>query len=299
MTETEHPPAPPRLDYAPGRSLVTRIGRRRLVWLAIIGSVVLTLTIWSDPVSQRFARWRAERSYRQVQQSCLTYTAPADRVVYEEDPAYATDLLKLSPSYAPIIGANALNRPIAAPMLQPPVMFTEPLWTRYSGGVHPIAPAPLGAAFMGERTTRSGERRLVCVGLAMQLRQPSSTGAPWSMNRWLQAWSFKVGSLDGPDQLAPMGQMFIDSRTPRARPGESDPLTGDPRNPFNPPFPLRLYAGQPDPNDRSRFTIGYELQGRRGVIAGRLHDNGTIEFIPDIGWRGVLGTTVTWIPELP
>ena len=34
------------------------------------------------------------------------------------------------------------------------------------------------------------------------------------------------------------------------------------------------YPGQPDPGDPSRFTIGYESDGREGLIEGTLNDAG-------------------------
>lgn len=36
---------------------------------------------------------------------------------------------------------------------------------------------------------------------------------------------------------------------------------------------LRVFAGQPDPADPSRFTIGYRLDGRTGTIDGRIRDD--------------------------
>ena len=50
---------------------------------------------------------------------------------------------------------------------------------------------------------------------------------------------------------------------------------------------LRLYAGQPDPDDASHFTIGYDVDGELGVIEGWLTDktagpgwhNGTGEWV--------------------
>jgi hypothetical protein len=36
--------------------------------------------------------------------------------------------------------------------------------------------------------------------------------------------------------------------------------------------PLRMYAGQADPADASRFTVEYELAGKRGVLEGRVKD---------------------------
>jgi hypothetical protein len=40
--------------------------------------------------------------------------------------------------------------------------------------------------------------------------------------------------------------------------------------------PLRLYAGQPDPNDPSRFTIRYDLDGQPGTIEGWVNEHGTV-----------------------
>jgi hypothetical protein len=39
---------------------------------------------------------------------------------------------------------------------------------------------------------------------------------------------------------------------------------------------FRVFAGQVDPDDAARFTIGYTLNGRMGVIAGRLLADHTI-----------------------
>ena len=289
-------PPPPRLDYAQPQSIVSRIGLRRVIWLSVLFAFVVAALVWWDPAVGRIHRWRVERAYRQLQQTCMTYAAPADRVVYEEDPAKAAALQEL-PAYAPILQLDrASMRQTIRPGWQPPVQFTEPLWTKYSAGIRPLPTTPRAIAFMGERRTKSGERRLVCVGIAVQAQQ--SADGRWSIVRWLQAWSFATGSLDSADQTAPMGQMVIDSDAKRP-PGESDPLSDDPNEPFTPPFPLRLYAGQPDPADGSRFTIGYALQGRRGAISGILQDDGSVLFTPDIGWHGRLGNTVSWIPRLP
>ena len=149
---------------------------------------------------------------------------------------------------------------------------------------------------MGERKTPSGERRLVCVEVGVVAQQGAD--GRWGINRWLQAWSFRIGSLDSAAQTAPMGQMIITYEAPRPA-GGIEPLTDDPAKPFHPPFPLRLYAGQPDPGDRSRFAIPYTLSGQRGTISAVLQDDGHVLLTPDIGWHGRLGTTVSWTPKLP
>ena len=290
-------PPPPRLDYAQAQSIVSRMGLRRVIGLSVLVALVVAALVWWDPAVRRVQRWRSERAYRQLQQTCMTYAAPANRVVYEEDPADAAALQKRDSAYAPILQLDrATMTQIIRPGWQPPVQFTEPLWTKYSVGIRRLPTTPRAVAFMGERRTKSGERRLVCVGIAIQAQQLAD--GRWSIVRWLQAWSFAPSSLDSADQTAPMGLMVIDSDAKRP-PGGSDPLTDDPDHPFTPPFPLRLYAGQPDPADASRFTIGYALQGRRGTISGVLQDDGSVLLTPDIGWHGRLGTTVSWIPRLP
>ncbi len=46
-----------------------------------------------------------------------------------------------------------------------------------------------------------------------------------------------------------------------------------------PPDPsLRYYSPYIDPQDKSRFTIRYELRGEHGVIDGKLHDDERVRF---------------------
>jgi hypothetical protein len=289
---------PPQLDYAPPPSLVTRIGRRRLIWFGVVMAFAIAINNWGYPLMRRVERWNAERAYHRLQKTRMAYAAPADRVVYEEDPTEAAALLKRDPAYKSIDVLDATQAiAVKGPPWQPPVMFTEALWTQFAGGVVPIPPPQRSVAFMGERTTPSGERRLVCVGIGVAAQQ--SLDEIWSMNRWLQAWSFKTDTLDSAAQTAPMGQMIMDSGAPRPKTiNNRDPVSNDPVNPYTPPFPLRLYAGQKDPADGSRFTIPYALRGHRGVIVGTLNDDGSILLTPDIGWHGRLGTTVSWTPKV-
>jgi hypothetical protein len=288
------PQPAPRLDYAQAQSLVTRIGRRRIVLAAILFAIAIAAILWTKPAIRRVQQWNRDQQFQRLQRRALAYTAPADRIVYEEDPGEAAGLLKQNGFYASIPTFDAQGRAATRLGWQPPVRWNDSLWSAFASGPLPLAVDPRAPAFLGERTTRSGERRLVCVGVAVEARQ--DTGGRWGINRWLQAWSFEPGTLDHPDATAPMGQMIIDSDAPRA-PGSMDPLSDDLANPFTPPFPLRLYAGQRDPTDASRFTIAYELQGRRGVITGILQDDGSVLFKPDIGWHGRLDTTITWIPR--
>src|SRR5207237_5055150 len=44
------------------------------------------------------------------------------------------------------------------------------------------------------------------------------------------------------------------------------------------PFPLRIYAGQPDPADESHFTIAYEINDQKDILDGYLQNDGSIDF---------------------
>jgi hypothetical protein len=59
---------------------------------------------------------------------------------------------------------------------------------------------------------------------------------------------------------------------------------------------VRLYHGQPDPNDGSAFTIDYDLNGTRGTIDGKLTSSGTITLTPRSGRVVLLGGNSFWSP---
>ena len=60
-----------------------------------------------------------------------------------------------------------------------------------------------------------------------------------------------------------------------------------------PTEPLRLYAGQPDPNDESHFTISYMAGARHGVIDGWLTGDGDSVMLEAHGHIAAEDTTVT------
>jgi len=60
---------------------------------------------------------------------------------------------------------------------------------------------------------------------------------------------------------------------------------------------VRLYDGQVDPNDASRFTIDYDLNGVRGTIDGRLTSADTVTLTPRGGRFVSLGRTSFWAPS--
>jgi hypothetical protein len=97
--------------------------------------------------------------------------------------------------------------------------------------------------FLHERQTAAGRRRIVVV------RADPTT--------WLavRADSIRPAGLRGdpaPDAAAAWAPLFVAAVPSSHR--------------------LRVYAGQADPADPSRFTIRYELDGQPGVVRGELVD---------------------------
>ncbi len=129
---------PPQLDYAPGRSLVMRIGRRRLICLTIMVAIALAAIMLTDPVVRRITRWNAERRFLSLQRQAMSYVAPADRIVYEEDPASAAALLAGDSRYEtnPFELPKSFGKEFTWPW-QPPARFIEPFWSQYADGVEP------------------------------------------------------------------------------------------------------------------------------------------------------------------
>src|SRR5207302_9559063 len=98
---TDLPPRP-QLRYLPtpappGPRIPREWLRRGLVVAALF---VAVFSAWAFGPSL----WRAAQA-RYWQRKCLNYTAPADQVVYADDPAEAAALLKNDPA-----GYNALDR---------------------------------------------------------------------------------------------------------------------------------------------------------------------------------------------
>jgi hypothetical protein len=122
-----------------------------------------------------------------------------------------------------------------------------------------------GTVFLHERRTPAGERRLVGVDLL-------PFGLPIGLNL--------TDPVEG--RLEPWGRVFTDGSflrppveafSPKQNPYRSWSLIG-------PPDRLRVFAGQPDPNDPSHFTIDYEVHGVRHTLDGWLRDDDTVVIEP-------------------
>ena len=189
----------------------------------------------------------------------MKFSLPPDTVVCEENPTAAALLLKdsrytpftvrsvsdgLDP-HLPAVGAAALAPQCWQSFRNAP--YTNNYRLIDSGG-------PVAVAFLGQRISPAGHRRLVCVEFAPgrdflpNPRQNSQcavavTPATWTTPPSSPVWQ---GHFDGPSTFA---------------------------------FPLpsmRIYAGQPDPKDASHFTIRYQMMSRQDFIDGWLKDDDSV-----------------------
>lgn len=154
------------------------------------------------------------------------------------------------------------------------------------------------AVFLHEMTTPSGQRRLVWVAFSNQpdgLQSPANQESRHfdiAMGRRLDAYVFDP---DGAHVIrtsmliqVPVADLVLliadqaDGKVTLEKHGQ-----------------WRIFTGQADKTDRSHFTIAYEIDGRPGVIDGRLTDGDRLMLEPRVGrlvgWKS--GEEYTW--EMP
>lgn len=234
---------PQLLEYAP-RPPLSRL-RRAISMLVIVASlfgVGIGAWYWQHTVIPGWRKWQATRQAMAQWERCMAYTAPTDQVVYEEDTAKAALLLMDPASYFRL---NYATDPPTARRCDPaiPALLTT---------VHSSDGARQGSAvlFCHERNNRrlSGERQALIVKLE------STRGGIFDSQN---AWIFDVNAV----LLAWTGELGIRSWKVRLLvPTDLNAET----------YKVRFYAGQPDPQDETHFTIPYEIDGHPGIIDGWL-----------------------------
>ena len=191
----------------------------------------------------------------------------------------------------------------------------------FGGGSAVTDPALL---FLHERKAPSGDRLLVEVwlepGFEMGSNHTVNDDGTYQMfgmmkrrRLFARAWTVppppatpqtvhaRTVLLVLPDvQMPNFAQVRITGRLPSEAPDAAEDDDADasatmPAVPVDYGSKLRLFAGQPDAQDESRFTIDYELDGRRGTIDGRLR-NDRILLRPREG-RRASAETVRKIPN--
>lgn len=183
-----------------------------------------------------------ERAYyslmrRHYERRAMSYTAPADHVVYESDPT----------RFAALPG-NYRRRTDNSVHVDAPAWPWDGIRRMDSGG---------SVLFLHARTAPGGTPKRVCVFL------PSGHFRGWDASKNIYGLRFAIQwDVEGKNDGVP-ASLHI--------PGWSGDTAADPRY-------LRFFAGQPDPKDASRFTIGYECDGiGKGTIEGMLQPGDTLK----------------------
>lgn len=329
----------PQLQYDAGGA--SPLGRRayRLLLIMTLLTLVNTIILASVLLGPQLTPWlksqwsdwqiqRAERKQRQaelaLQQQCLTYSVPAGKVVYEEDPAEGAKLLAGGAEYEPAYGLPRGGYPNSQlpPGWQPPVRIKVPApLIQYRGtmsfggggslGLFSSSNAADEAAatlFLHERTAPAGTRRLVVVRLRFGTEFGSGNNAGSeeivTQKKWrvLDATTYSIAGKEGTgpelkDERS-LGLLLPDTENHIVARIDESRQTGSPDDP--PPVvkldygrTLRFFAGQADPKDPSHFTLPYQLDGKDGVIDGWLKDDGIL-LRPQTGRMTFDNAETTW-----
>ena len=226
---------PATLEYAAPPPLHRRRIFRYALWLTVaVGVIAAVAWRWGPPYARqlRYLYWQSR---------CMAFEAPADHVAYEEDPTRAAALLA-GPGYQP---ANPIDRQVPAGT-QPPVGFVPPPMLKLLKGW-------VCMAFVGERTSAGGQKRLVVLGYQVQLQSNGDRTFDLYGSGKTLATPRPGTQLEG----SGVGVNF------HLRAGDV----------------LRVFWGQRHPREGDRFTIGYSLNGQSGVIDGKLLEDGKLETI--------------------
>ena len=329
------PPPAPQLPYdgvpAPA---VTRRGFRLLLGLTLLNTMMMATFLLGPHLSPfihaQWEKWQASRDAKRerayavaVHEQCLTHVAPPDKVLYEEHPARAVELLASGAAYEPaVLLRQNIDGERPPPGWQPPVRAKPPdyftrLWRTMGGrsDVFGNATTPTTLLFLHERVTPRGEKWMVIVELETATRfntapNPSGAGETWTQEkrRKLNVTCYDLAGVYNHGRPAIMQEQTLTLLAPdrkshvvaRGVPGPDD--GGDAGTSLQAPAApramdygnvLRFFPGQPDAADRSHFTIAYQLDGTDGVIDGWLKDEGVI-LRPRNGRPAYEGTEDAW-----
>lgn len=241
MSDT--PLTPPTLSYEPGNYTRRRRIRRTiavLMLLAVVITTMITVRRYGPAVQAR-----VRLLYRQ--RACMTYAAPADQVVFTNDPKLAAPLLA-----ARFTNVNTMwwTTPDLTGRRKTAVGLFAEQWERFASTW--LQAAQSGAMlFLHERVTQSGERRVVALLLFQRTYAKFEFAIESISIRPVPFWGGMPASVDGGNSAS--NELF-------RQPTEN----------------LVLYAGQPDAADESHFTIGYAVRTETGTIDGWLQDDGNV-----------------------
>lgn len=225
-----------QVDYAPAPPNQKRRRAIRRVAVGLAALLTAILAIKSAPLAWRHVQilyW---------QHRAMTYTAPADQVVYDYDP------YRYDPKGA--VKLRGLNPSLAVETNGDLSDFAEP-WDRLYQLMSPPGRKPAATLFLHQRRNSLGQSRLVVLEF-----RPATGTIIGVVGSQLQQALVRPGTL---------------IRSPIE---ELTSLPGLPADEERPP--IRWYAGQPDPRDESHFTVRGIHRGREVLVDGWLR-NETLE----------------------
>jgi hypothetical protein len=326
MPDTPEKPGPGSIEYDRGSGSAGSARRYRLLLALTLLNTLMLAGLIVGPYVMPFARekwqqWQVARAMERerqriaaFEQQCMDHAAPADQVVYEEDPVAAAKLLaRPGGAYDVVMRDMGATVP---PGYQPPVFANVPDYVREfdrlasgyvsggggGGGLFAGSATDAVLLFMHERTTPGGQKLLVEVWLTPGIHVGSNETqtdagsyrtytATKSRQLTARAWTVPPApaeplmahewttllALPDMEQLD-MAQAPIDKqrRAVARGGGGARPNVSTQPVPIHYGNRLRFFAGQIDPADPSHFTIGYQVDGQAGTIDGRVRDTGLV-----------------------
>lgn len=255
--------APPPLDYAPPAPR-----RARKIAKYVIGVLLLIAILLSG---WAYGPWALRRGDLLItQHRCLVYSQPPEKEVYEEDPIESAKLFQSDANYS----SYRIRRNIAGKLAESDTFaaaYIPACWRQFSRATS-TDPLTSAIVYLGERTSFSGHRRLICIryyaetfSFTPDFRQGYNCATevitPATITRDSDAGTYAalarfhlaIGTA-AHDQL---GATFA-HHAPN----------------------VRIFAGQSDPNDASKFTIRYQMWGQTDTLDGQLTDADEITLKP-------------------
>ena len=258
--------APSRDDLHPGRTVPTlgyaNIGRRsyrravKIVAIVLAGLGIVFAARWAAP------RVITRLNVLRQQKTLMALNRPPQAAVWDEDPAAVAETRRAKPGPA---GGYTVSRMMGGADDFDAVRLADPYRADFDAAVGGVPGEFI--AFAGSRSAPAGGPRLVVVGGMM---------ASWSSHGWHSGIHVIVDAGRTLQLLAAVIEPGSLASPPKAV-GRPAPALGIEVRPGD---RLRLYAGQPDPADPSRFTIDYDCNGVRGTLIGTLGPNDTVTLTP-------------------
>ena len=246
-----HPDTPD----VPQPAVTLDYGRSRRPWRLRKRHLLVAVTLAGCAAGS----WTVGREARQRTQNLLyvrqaaRHVEPAETVVFEPDPARAAGLVRAG-----------THQPLTKSAVSPAGRVEPDSFRVLRQALAQSSFEAMGAlVFLHELTTPSGARRIVAVHFLPYVLEGTEGGG----GAGLVARIFETGGYFGPP-------VYVgDSNARMLVPADAPALVATSIPPAA-AVPLRWFAGQPDADDPSHFTLDYELDGVHGTVDGYLTDDG-------------------------